>query len=130
MTLTMVSGQCDIFIMSLRNKPLHCSHGRYAYRLISCLSLRRLKEPNTKTLSRPNTDVPGRLCGNGLKINCRLQLLFEDSCVIKVSAIHAITPIYLRKKPLNCYHGGYTYRLVSWLLRRFSHGQQLGLNDI
>ena len=47
---------------------------------------------NTKTLSRPisRPDVPGRLGGNGLERNRRqLQLLCEDSCIIKVSAIRA-----------------------------------------
>ena len=38
-------------------------------------------ETNTRTLSRPNTDAPVRLGGNGLERN-RRQLLREDSCVI------------------------------------------------
>ena len=47
-------------------------------------------QKKTRTLSRPNTDVPGRLGGNGFKRNRRqLQLLRQDSCVTKVSAIHA-----------------------------------------
>ena len=44
--------------------------------------------------------------------------------------LHKNTPIYSRKKPLNCYHGGYTYRLISCLLCRLPHGQQVDLNDI
>ena len=45
---------------------------------------------NTRTLSRPNTDAPGRLGGNGLKRNRRqLQLLRKDPCVIKDSAFRA-----------------------------------------
>ena len=47
-------------------------------------------ETNARTLSRPNTDAPGRLGGNGLERNRRqLQLLREDSCVIKDSAFRA-----------------------------------------
>ena len=80
-------------------------------------------KPNTRTLSRPNTDAPGRLGGNGLEQNRRqLQLLCEDSCIIKVTQN---TPIYSRNKPLNCYHGRYTYRLISWCLRRLPCGQQV-----
>ena len=42
-------------------------------------------ETNARTLSRPNTDEPGRHSGNGLERNRRqLQLLREDSCVIKI----------------------------------------------
>ena len=86
-------------------------------------------KPNTRTLSRPNTDAPGRLGGNWLKRNRRqLQLSHKDSCVIKVSVMQN-TPIYSRKKPLNCYHGRYTYRLISWLLC-LPRGQQVGLDDI
>ena len=40
------------------------------------------------------------------------------------------TPMYSRNKPLNCYHGGYTYRLISWLLRRLLCEHQVSLNDI
>ena len=57
-----------------------------------------------------------------------LQLLREDRFVNLSGLLYFTqnTPIYiqkknkkknLRKKPLNCYHGGYTYRLISWLLR-------------
>ena len=89
-------------------------------------------KPNTSTLSRP---IPTRhLGGNGVKQNCRLQLLLlcEDWSVnMKFDfTLRKNTPIYSRKKPLNCYHGGYTYRWISCLLRRLPQGQQVDLNDI
>ena len=67
-----------------------------------------LLKPNTRTLSQPNTDAPGRLGGNGLKQNRRqLQLLREDSCVIQVSAIHAKYADIFEKE---------TTKLLSWTI--------------
>ena len=93
----------------LQNKPLHSSHGRYAYLLIWCLSLRRSKTKNPRTLSRPNTDAPVRLGGNGLERNRRqLQLLRKDPCA-KIQHFAQNTPIYSRNEPLSYRgHGGYT----------------------
>ena len=57
--------------------------------------------------------------------NRQLQLsplpLREDSSVNKVSPLHFTqnTPIYSRNKAANCFHGRYTYRLISWLLCRY-----------
>ena len=90
-------------------------------------------KPNTRTLSRP---IPPRhLGGNGVKRTCRLQLLSftrGSECKHVVSSLHFSqnTPIYLRNKALNCHHGRYTYRLISWLLCCLPCGQQIGLNDI
>ena len=86
-------------MISSRNKPLHHYHSRYAH----------------WTLSRP---IPTRhLGGNRVKWNHRLQLLLlrRDQSVNKVSALHFTqnTLIYSWNKPLNCYHGGYTYRLIT-----------------
>ena len=46
MPLTMAADSIrfDIFVISSRDKPLHCSHGRYAHRWNWCLSLRRSKQ--------------------------------------------------------------------------------------
>ena len=64
------------------------------------------KKTNPRTLSRPNTDAPGRLGGNGLERNRRqLQLLRGDSCVIKVLAIHAKYADVFEKQ---------TTKLLSW----------------
>ena len=46
-------------------------------------------ETNARTLSRPNTDTPARWERVGTKPPARLQLLREDSCVIKDSAFRA-----------------------------------------
>ena len=89
-------------------------------------------KPNTRTLSRPIQTR--QLGGNGVKRNRRrrLQLLpFTRKCQRKhrdrsvimefgMSFIHSTqhTPIYSRNKLLNCYHGIYTYRFISWLLHR------------
>ena len=87
-------------------------------------------ETDARTLSRPNTDAPGprppRWERVGTKPPARLQLLREDPCVIKDSAFHAkYADIFEKNKPLNCYHGRYTYRLISWLLRRLPCGEQV-----
>ena len=97
--------QSDIFVISSRNKPLHYSHGRYPYRRILCLSLCRSKQ--TLELCRDQYQQPTRhLGGNGLKRNRRqIQLLREDSCVIKVSAIHAKYANIFEKQ---------TTKLLSW----------------
>ena len=63
-------------------------------------------ETNARTLSRPNTDAPVRLGGNGLERNRRqLQLLREDSCVIKDSAFRAKYADVFEKQ---------TTKLLSW----------------
>ena len=86
-------------------------------------------ETNTRTLSRSNTDEPGRLGGNGLERNHRqLQLLREDSCVIKVSAIHAKYADILEKETtkLLSWRSGYTYQFISCLIRRFPSDHSTG----
>ena len=86
-------------------------------------------ETNARTLitTKYRRALPPRWERVGTKPPARLQLLRKDACVIKVTQNK---PIYSRNKPLNCYHGRYTYRLISWCLRRFSRGPQVGLNDI
>ena len=81
-------------------------------------------ETNARTLitTKYRRALPPRWERVGTKPPARLQLLREDSCVIKVTQN---TPIYSRNKPLNCYHGRYTYRLISWCLRRLPCGQQV-----
>ena len=73
MPLTMANCRFDIFVISSLYKPLHCYHGRYADRLIRCLSIRRSKQ----TLELYHDQIPTR-GGNGLERN-RRQLLREDS---------------------------------------------------
>ena len=52
------NGDCqfDIFVISSWNKPLHCSHGRYAHRWIWCLSLRC----SNQTLELYHDQIPTR----------------------------------------------------------------------
>ena len=61
-----------------------------------------------------------------------MRRLFRKHAVSPAGSLNFTqnTPIYSRKTPLNCYHGGYIYRLISWLLRRLLCGQQVGLNNI
>ena len=108
MPLTMASCRCDIFVMSSRYTNPYTAlmadmhiDGFDAYHYAA--------RKNTRTLSRPNTDAPGRLGGNGLKRNRRqLQLLRKDSCVIKDSAFRAKYADIFKKQ---------TTKLLSWTWR-------------
>ena len=62
---------CRFDIRASRNKPLHCSHGRMHIDGIDAHF-----ETNARTLSRPNTDAPGRLGGYTLSINFMLTMPF------------------------------------------------------
>ena len=64
----------------------------------------------TRTVSGPIPTRPAASVQTGCNRAGGLQLLREDRFVNMSGS-------------LNCYHGGYTYRLISWLLRRFSRGQ-------
>ena len=115
-----------IFVISEKQTPTLLSW-------LICISINLMLiitplKPNTRTLSRP---IPTRhLGGNGVKRNRRLQFLPFMRGLKRKHKIRQYTPIYLRKKPLNCYHGGYTYQLISCLLRHLPCGQQVGLKDI
>ena len=119
---------CDLFAKqtpTLLSWPIYIS--------INLMLIITPLKPNTRTIRRP---IPTcHLGGNGVKRNRQLQLLpFTRRCQHKhvVSSLHFTqnTLIYSRNKPLKCYHGRYTYQLISCLLRRLPCGQQVGLNDI
>ena len=120
-------------VISSRNKPLHCYHGRYAHWLLWCLSLRRSNQ--TRELCRDQYP-PAASMGMGWNETKRKPTTFtftpgsKHLHVVSSPRFTQKTPIYLRNKPLNCYHGGYTYRLILCLLRRLLCGQQVGQNYI
>ena len=122
MTLTMASCRCNIFVISSRNKPLHCSHGRYAYRLIWCLSLRRSKQ--TLKLFRYQYRQPTHhLGGNRLKRNRRHATTFTRGLLCNQSFSNSRKiRRYIRETNhktaimddiyINWFHGYYALNLV------------------
>ena len=106
MTLTVASCRCDIFVISSRYKPIHSCHGRYADRLIWCLSLCRSNQ--TLELYRDQYwDTTRHLGGNGAKGNRRLQLIRADWRVINT----LITSLYAKYADI---FEKLTAKLLSW----------------